>query len=127
MEDWNFFKTCKSNTLLWVFSKFFKLYQWYQIARSIKNESLPRKTALRQVGTYIHQHLVISSMCYTQYPANNYLFKANNSNIRKKYETCSKLTIKTPEQSQWCRSGIFTVTLNVFHIFLVLLLLTLNK
>ena len=83
MEDWHFFNICKSNTLPWVFSTFFKFYQWHQIARSTKNESLLRKTALRQVGTYIHQQLVINSTCYTQYPANNYLFKANNRNIEK--------------------------------------------
>ena len=31
-------------------------------------------------------------------PANIYLFKVNNKNIRKRYEICSKLTIKTPEK-----------------------------
>ena len=29
-------------------------------------------------------------------PANNYLFKVNNRNIRKRCEICSKLAIKTP-------------------------------
>ena len=31
------------------------------------------------------------------FPANIYLFKANDRNTRKRSETCSKLTIKTPE------------------------------
>ena len=31
-------------------------------------------------------------------PANIYLFKVNNKNIRKRCEICSKLTIKTPEK-----------------------------
>ena len=31
-------------------------------------------------------------------PANIYLFKVNNKNIRKRYEICSKLSIKTPEK-----------------------------
>ena len=31
-------------------------------------------------------------------PADIYLFKVNNGNTRTKYEICSKLTIKTPEQ-----------------------------
>ena len=34
----------------------------------------------------------------TNYPANIYLFKVNNTNTRKKCEICSKLTIKTPER-----------------------------
>ena len=32
------------------------------------------------------------------YPANNYLFKVNNTSTRKRSETCLKLTIKTPER-----------------------------
>ena len=31
-------------------------------------------------------------------PAGIYLFKVNNRNTRAKCETCSELTIKTPEQ-----------------------------
>ena len=34
------------------------------------------------------------------FPANNYLFKVNDRNARKRFEICSKLTIKTPEQRQ---------------------------
>ena len=33
-------------------------------------------------------------------PANIYLFKVNNKNIRESFETCSKLTVKTPERRQ---------------------------
>ena len=33
-------------------------------------------------------------------PANNYLFRVNNRNTRRKCEICSKLTKKTPEQRQ---------------------------
>ena len=56
-----------------------------------------------------------------------YLLKVNNRNTRRRCETCSKLTIKTPEERRWCRSGIFIV--NFEHIsnpVLVFLLLTLN-
>ena len=42
-------------------------------------------------------------------PANIYLFKVNNKNIRESFETCSKLTVKTPERRQWCRSGVSIV------------------
>ena len=48
------------------------------------------------------------------YPANIYLFKFSNRNIRKRCEMCSKLTLKTPEQHQWHRSGFFMF--NVEHI-----------
>ena len=54
-----------------------------------------------------------------------YLFKVNNRNTRKKCEICSKLTIKTPERR---RSGVFIVNFeHISHLFLVFLLLTLNK
>ena len=42
-------------------------------------------------------------------PAFIYLLKVNNRNTRKRCETCSELTIKTPEQSQRRRSGVFIV------------------
>ena len=34
------------------------------------------------------------------YPANIYLLKVNNRNTRERFEMCSKLTMKTPEQRQ---------------------------
>ena len=62
------------------------------------------------------------------YSANIYLFKVNNRNTRKRCEIFSKFTIKTPERRQWRRSGVFIVNFeNISHIFLVFLLLTLNK
>ena len=61
-------------------------------------------------------------------PANICLFKFNNRNTRKKYEICSKLTIKTPERRHWCRSRVFIVNFeHISPLFLVFLLLTLNK
>ena len=43
-------------------------------------------------------------------------------------ETCSNLKIKTPERRQWRRSGVFIVIFEqVSHLFLVFLLLNLNK
>ena len=38
-------------------------------------------------------------------PTGNYMFKVNNRNTRRRYETCSKLTIKTPQRCLawfWC-------------------------
>ena len=63
-------------------------------------------------------------------PANIYLpvFKVKNKNTRKRCEICSKLTIKIPERHMLRRSGVFIVNLkHISHLFLVLLLLTLNK
>ena len=37
---------------------------------------------------------------FKQFPANIYLFKVKNRNTRKRYEICSKLTIKTLERRQ---------------------------
>ena len=60
-------------------------------------------------------------------PADIYLLKVNNRNIRIRCEICSKLTIKTPERCQWRRSAVFIVNFeNILHHFLVFLLLNLN-
>ena len=57
-----------------------------------------------------------------------YLIKINNKNTRKRYEICSKLTIKTPEWHHLRRSDVFIVKFeHISHIFLMILLLTLNK
>ena len=55
----------------------------------------------------------------SDFPANIYLLQVNYKNTRKRYEICSKLTIKTQEQRQWRLSGVFTV--NFGHIFIVFL------
>ena len=44
----------------------------------------------------------------------NYMLRVNNRNTKTSCETCSKLTIKTPEWSQWRRWGVFIV--NFEHI-----------
>ena len=62
------------------------------------------------------------------YPAGIYLFKVNKRNTRTKDEICSKLTIKTPEQPQCRRSGVFIVSFkHISHFVIVFLLLTLNR
>ena len=62
----------------------------------------------------------------SSYPANIYLFKVNNRNIRKMFGICSMLTIKTPERRQWPRwrcSGVFIVNFeHIPHLFLVFIL-----
>ena len=60
-------------------------------------------------------------------PAGIYLLKVNNRNTRTRGEICTKLTIKSLERRQWCRSGIFLVNFeHISHLVLVFLLLTLN-
>ena len=61
-------------------------------------------------------------------PDCNYIFKINNRSTRTRCETCSKLTVKTPERRQWRRSGFFIVNFEQnSHIVLVFLLLTLSR
>ena len=56
------------------------------------------------------------------YPAGNYIFKVNNLN------TCSKLTINTPERRHYRRSGVFIVNFeHISHFVLLFLLLTLSR
>ena len=38
-----------------------------------------------------------------------YLLKVNNRNTRTRCETCSKLTIKTPERRQRRRFGVYSL------------------
>ena len=61
-------------------------------------------------------------------PVGNYMLKINNRNTRTRCEICSKLTIRKPEQRQWCHSGVFIVNLeHIPHLVLVFLLLTLSR
>ena len=48
------------------------------------------------------------------YSFGNYMFKVNDRNTITKCEICSRLTIETPEQRQWRRSGVFIVNLEHF-------------
>ena len=61
-----------------------------------------------------------------KYPTGNYMFKVNNRNTRTRYEICSKLTIKTPEQRHWRRSGIVNFK-HISHLVLAFLVLTLSR
>ena len=56
-----------------------------------------------------------------------YLFKVTDRKTRKRCEICAKLIIKT-KRRQRCRSDVFIVNLeHISHLFLVFLLMTLNK
>ena len=61
-------------------------------------------------------------------PAGTYVFKANDRNTEKGCEIYSKLVIKTPELCQWCQSRLCIVnSKHISNLFLVFLLLTLNR
>ena len=54
--------------------------------------------------------------------------QSQHRNARKRCEICSKLIIKPSERRHGCRSGIFIVNFeHVSRLFLVFLLLTLNR
>ena len=56
------------------------------------------------------------------------LFKVNNRSTTKRCQICLKLTIKTPERCYWRRSDVFSANFeHISHLFLVFLLLSLNK
>ena len=42
--------------------------------------------------------VLISQVLIPNFPTGSYLLKVNNRNTRKRYETCSKSTVKTPER-----------------------------
>ena len=56
-------------------------------------------------------------------PNNIYLFKVKNRDTRKRCEICSKLTIKTQERRHWRHVNFQHIS----HLFLMFLLLILNK
>ena len=56
-------------------------------------------------------------------PANKYMPKVKNRDTRKKFEICSKLTIKIAVRRYWHLSNFE----NILYLFLVFLLLTLNR
>ena len=56
-----------------------------------------------------------------------YLFQVNNRNTGKRFEICSKLTIKLPKRHYWRRSDVFIVNFeHISHIFLGWLLVAID-
>ena len=84
---------------------------------------LPRQAPLH---TESSKNYLIACTCINSISI--FLFKVNNKNIKTICETCLKLVIKTPEQRQCHRSGVFIVNFeHVSHIVLVFPLLNMNK
>ena len=59
-------------------------------------------------------------------PAGIYLLKVNNRNTRTRCEICSKSTIKTPDQHDWRRSGVFILQFEHISHLVEVFTLTLN-
>ena len=98
------------------------------LSEILRHVKIDRTKDLR-MAYILHPYISNCCSCANKYffPPIIYLFKANNENIRKMFEICSKLTIKTPERRQ-CQSGNFSVNSELIpRITLVFSLLTLNK
>ena len=99
------------------FFTFLKFHNWYQIAQSITYDNAYMKIMF--FGN------ILTTIPFT---ANISLFKVGNRKSRKRCEIYSKLTIKTPKRRHWRRFGVFIVNFeHMSLLFLVFLLLTLNK
>ena len=113
---------------LWINVKGFLKFSWgkkWSLTKlSIFTFYLESKTKFWWNSISIQYHKLVSwFLC----PAVIYVLKANYKNTRARCEICSKLTIKTPEQRQWCRSGVFVVNFeHISQLLLVFLLVTLN-
>ena len=71
--------------------------------------------------------LLLTRVLVEHYPANNYMFKINKRNAKTRFEVCSKLARKTPEQRHWHRSVAFIVNFeHTSHLVLLFILLTLS-
>ena len=99
----------KSETPPWVFSRF---------------ANCTNGTKLFTLNSYLFtkQYLITVSH-YDKPPRNIYFFKVNSVNTRKRCEICSTLTAKTSENV----IGHILTTEHISHLFIVLLLLTLDK
>ena len=53
--------------------------------------------------------LAVSWYCFRINPSRHLIVQVNNGNTRTMCEVCSKLTIKTPEHSQFSHSDVFII------------------
>ena len=128
----------------------FKLYRWwYQILQNVSYYALyvfmlrffsalksPLKTSEPEYSIFFGGGGVVGGGRWyikgpVTWPSRPLLVQSqyyNNIDTTALCEVSSKLTIKPPEYCQWRRSGIFIVKVEpILHLFLVFLLLTLNK
>ena len=92
--------------------------------------SFSRLLLTRQIFIQWSQNLLSVRVLRTSgnYPAGNCMFEVNKWNTRTRCEIRSTLTIKTPDQRQWRRSGVFIVNFEqIAHLVLVFPLLPLGR
>ena len=78
--------------------------------------------------TFSSKQLFLALSDEIPYTQTIYLFKANNRNITKRYETCLKLKTNPPEQRHLRPFGVFFDSFeHISHLFLVYRLLDLNR
>ena len=97
-----------------------KMFGWVHITKidSPGYETLLKKTTSDSCKSYFQ--IFNKRFFPEQIPVNTYLFKGSHRNTKKRYGIYSKLTIKTPEQHNWHRSGVFIVNFEyISHHFLV--------
>ena len=108
----------------WIYETFQKYERQINSSNKI-NKSLKKK--LQWIIITISITLIQFIMAYL-ITFGIYIFTVNNRNTRKRCAVCSKLTIMTPEQRHWRRSGVFIINFeHISHLFLVFLLLTLSR
>ena len=88
-------------------------------------DGLEKLSVSEEINIFIVIFIITTSKPLLVLSGNIYLFKVNSRNTRKNFEICSNLSVKA---SEWRRSGVFIVNFeHISHLFLVFLLLTLNK
>ena len=121
LHKWN-------NVFKWVF--IMKDFSWIFNMKKTQKHVSAALCFFYKNGTNLFeaQFVLFLFFLYWNYPANKYMLKFNNRNTRKKYETCSKLTIATPKQYYWHYSGVFIVIFEqTLYLGLVITLLILKR
>ena len=108
--------------IMWVTHKVISLTH-YEVSQTLYISYYLDPTISTQMGSCFCQRNLMKFI-----PANIYLFKVSSTNIRKRCEICSKLTIKTSEWRWWRGSDVFKDNFEyTSHLFLVFLFMSLNK
>ena len=104
------------------------IYIWKTSFSPLKSISLvfsslemQRKLNISTITVQCRLYLIAGTY-YINNPADNCMFRVKNKSTRTRCAICSKLTIKTPKQRQWLRSGVFLVNFEHLSHFVLLFL-----
>ena len=81
------------------------------------NRRVSLKKAADLKSTRLLKKIIGTYYKYSKHPANNHLIKVNNKNTRRRYEICSKLTIKNQNDVNDVALVFLLLTVNIFHTF----------